>query len=251
VSPSDLPEGLSAETQEVLRRARVSERMPQTRKRWLKGAVLARIAVASTATLAAGQGAATAMGLGFVAKAVVGIAVVGSLGAGSYLALRPAPAHEAPARPQHVNAPALRALAPAPRAPEPALPAVVEPPAPPVVEVPVAPPVVARTSAVRTRRPAERHAAPDATSTLAAETALLRDADRALRAGDTATALARLDEHASRFPNGALAPERSAERLIVLCQLGVADSRAVDRFLAARSGSPLAARVRRACVPQP
>ncbi|HVU52783.1 MAG TPA: hypothetical protein VHL80_19010, partial [Polyangia bacterium] len=117
----DVASGLSPETEEVLRRARVGARMPQTRKRWLKGAVLARIAVASTATLAAGQGAATAMGVGFVAKAVVGIALVGSLGAGSYLALRPArpvaPAHPprlaAPSAPKPADpAPAPAALAP-------------------------------------------------------------------------------------------------------------------------------------------
>ena len=233
-SGTDVPSGLSPETEELLRRARAGARMPQTRKRWLKGAVLARIAVASTATLAAGQGAATAMGVGFVAKAVVGIALVGSLGAGSYLALRPA-RHVAPTRAAHV------VVTPAPRVAEPELPVVESPaqaPAPIVV-----PP--------RAHRSAARPVARDDASTLAAETALLRDADRALRAGDTATALARLDEHAARFPNGALAPERSAERLIVLCQLGVADPRAVTRFLDARSGSPLAARVRRACAPQP
>jgi hypothetical protein len=238
---SDVAEGLSPETEEVLRRARQGERMPQARKRRLKGTVLARIAVASTATLAAGQGAATAMGAGFVAKAIVGVALVGSLGAGSYLALRPA-RHPA-AAPAH--APRVVAAAPPRSAPSPAPPLVqAEPPAEAEPPAPTkAPP--------RAHPTAARREAPDATSTLGAETALLRDADRALRAGDTATALARLDEHAARFPKGVLAPERSAERLIVLCQLGVADPRAVAQFLAARSGSPLAARVRRACVRNP
>jgi TolA-binding protein len=236
VSDADFPGGLTAETEEVLRRARAGARMPQVRKRRLKGAVLARIAVASTATLAAGQGAATAMGAGFVAKAVVGIALVGSLGAGISLALRPA---------RHATPHA----APAPR---PAAPArLIEAPAaePPAAEPPAA--LVERAPIVHAHRPAARPVARDDARTLAAETALLRDADRALRAGDTATALARLDEHATRFPNGALAPERSAERLIVLCELGVADPRAVSRFLDARSGSPLAARVRSACAPKP
>jgi hypothetical protein len=237
---SDAPFGLSPETEEVLRRARQGERMPQARKRRLKGSVLARIAVASTATLAAGQGAATAMGAGFVgtgfvAKAVVGIAILSSVGAGSYLALRPA-RHAAPAR-------APRAIAVAPAVVHVA--PVIEPP--PALEAPSAPAKVAP----RTHRPAARHEAVDDARALGAETALLRDADRALRAGDTATALARLDEHAARFPKGALAPERAAERLIVLCQLGVADPRAVSQFLAERSGSPLAARVRRACAPKP
>jgi hypothetical protein len=238
---SDLAEGLSPETEEVLRRVRQGERMPQARKRRLKGAVLARIAVASTAALAAGQGAATAMGAGFIAKAVVGIALVGSVGAGSYLALRPA-RHPAAAT---LHPPRVVAAAP-PRVAPPAPPPFVEP----ATEPPAPAPAPAK-AAPRTHRTAARHDAPDESSTLGAETALLREADRALRAGDAATALARLDEHATRFPRGVLAPERSAERLIVLCQLGVADPRAVMQFLAARSGSPLAARVRRACVPQP
>jgi hypothetical protein len=234
--PQDLHGGLSPETLEVLRAARLRERMPQTSKRRLKSAVLARIAIASTATLAAGQGAATAMGAGFVAKAFVGIALVGTVGAGSYLALRRG-RHDGEARaPRAVAAPAPRVALP------------------PVVAPPVAP-APAERPAARAHRPVaaavSRRVAPDETRTLAAETELLRDADRALRAGDMATALARLDEHETRFPRGALAPERAAERLIVLCEVGTADPRTVAQFLAARSGSPLAARVRRACAPKP
>jgi hypothetical protein len=219
---------LSPETEEVLRRARTGERMPSTHKRRLKGAVLARIAFASTATLAAGQVTVSAMGL--AAKAVVGIALMGSIGAGSYLALRSS---------------RYDALAPTPRVAD-AIPAVFAPVAPlNVVPVPVPPPPTSRA-----RRPIERRVAAAEPSTLAQETTLLRDADRALRAGDTTAALSLLDEHAARFPRGALAPERSAERLIVFCQVGAADSRAVARFLAAYPGSPVAARVKRACGPQ-
>jgi hypothetical protein len=229
---SDLPEGLSPETEEVLRRARLGERMPAGHRRRLRGALLARIALGAT-TLAAGQGAVSAMGAGFVAKAVVGVAIIGSLGAGTYVALRPARHAVAPT---HVVAP---------RAPK-----LVAPP--PVVEVPALPPepVAPPAPVVRAHRSAERRA-PAAASDLAVETALLRDADRALRAGDTATAIARLDEHAARYPKGALAPERTAERLIVMCELGVADPRAVAQLLASGSGSPLAARVRRACAAKP
>jgi hypothetical protein len=232
-------DGLSSETEELLRRARFVERfverMPTTHKRRLKGAVLARIAFAST-TLAVGQAAVSATGL--AAKTVVGLALVGSLGAGSYLALRP-PRHHAPASPAHFVSSLPRAVAPSPRAVAPS-------PAPsPVAAVVDVPPPIVRAHHF------ERHVAPAPASTLAAETTLLRDADRALRAGDTATALARLDEHAARFPRGVLAPERAGERLVVLCELGAADPRAVSQFLAARSGAPLAARVRRACAPTP
>jgi hypothetical protein len=225
----DAPLGLSSETEEILRRARQGERMPTTHKRRLKGAVLARIAFASTATLAAGQATVSAMGVGFAAKAVVGIALVGSLGAGITLALRPARPHVEMAVPRFVST---------------LPPAVIEPPAP----SPVAPPVIVKAPIAHARRSALR---PVAVSTLADETALLRDADRALRAGDTSTAMERLDEHATRFPKGTLAPERSAERLIVLCEVGAADQRAISEFLAERSSSPLAARVRRACAPKP
>ena len=226
------PEGLSPETEELLRRAGLGdERMPVLHRRRLKGAVLARLAFASATVSAPTAWAA----LSLSAKAVVGvagIAIVGTLGAGSYLALRPA-RHLAP----HVVASPPRAAP------------VVEAP-PPVVEAP--PPAIEAPPVARARpHHVERHVAIAHPSTLAAETALLRDADRALRAGDTATALARLDEDAARFPNGALAPERAGERLVVLCEVGAADPRAVSQFLAARAGSPLAARVRRACVREP
>jgi hypothetical protein len=220
---------LSPETEEVLRRARVGERMPAGHKRRLKGAVLARIAFASTATLAAGQATVSAMGL--AAKTVVGIALVGSLGTGSYLALRSSPDHS-PAHAERVA-----------RA-RPAVVAEVAPPAPVVVKVQTP------TTISRGKRPVEHRVAVEEPSTLAQETTLLRDADRALRAGDTPTAIALLDQHAARFPKGALAPERAAERLIVFCQVGAGDPGAVTQFLAAHPGSPLAARVRRACGPQ-
>jgi hypothetical protein len=234
-------DGLSPETEEVLRRARRGAPMPQLRKRRLKGALLARLAVASTATLAAGQATGAAMGLGLAAKVVVGLAVVGSIGAGVTLAVRPS-------RP-HVERPSYVAVAHAAVAPvvAPARSEVMAPPAEaPVVE----PPAVRAEPRAHARHAVVHHAAPPA-NTLAEETSLLRDADKALRAGDTATALARLDEDAARFPHGALAPERTAERLLVLCEVGAADPKAVAQFLASHPGSPLAARVRRACAPKP
>jgi hypothetical protein len=230
---------LSPETEEILRRARSGdERMPAPRRRRLKGTLLARIAVGASATLAAGQGAASTLptlGVGFVAKTVVGIALIGSIGAGSYFALRPA-RHEA------------RRAMPAVAVAEPPVPVETpEPPEPPAVET-----HHRRRVAIKPRPAPVRRVAPaapvDEAAALAAETALLREADRALRAGDNATALARLDEHATRFPHGVLEPERTAERLIVLCELGVADARDVSQFLSSHAGSPLAARVRRACA---
>jgi hypothetical protein len=227
--------GLSPETEELLRRARLDdERMPVAQRRHLKGAILARLAFASTATLAAGKAAASAMGL--AAKAAVGLALVASVSTGGYLAMRAVRAR-AP-RPTATRAVAGLAARPAPAAPAPA----VAPPAPAAVETP--PPVapVARPRRVVVER--ERHG-PGA---LARETSLLRDADRALRAGDPTRALAFLDRHARLFPDGVLAPERAAERLVVQCEVGAADGRAVATFLATHPGSPFASRVRAACA---
>jgi len=83
--------GLSPETEDVLRRAREGARMPTPHKRRLKVAVLARIVFAS-ATLGAAPTAVSAMAV--ATKVVVGLAIVGTLGAGSYVALRPARHHE-------------------------------------------------------------------------------------------------------------------------------------------------------------
>jgi hypothetical protein len=78
----------------------------------------------------------------------------------------------------------------------------------------------------------------------------VREADQAVRAHDGATALARLDEHARRFPRGLLGEEREAERVLALCELGrVAEARrAAAAFLAESPRSPLADRVRTSCA---
>jgi outer membrane protein assembly factor BamD (BamD/ComL family) len=81
------------------------------------------------------------------------------------------------------------------------------------------------------------------------EIALLRDARRALRDGQPSGALALLDEHARRFPSGALAEDRAAERVFALCAQGeVAQARAEGiRFLTAHPRSPYADAVRGSC----
>lgn len=227
------PSNLSPETEEILRRAREGERMPNAHKRRLKGAVLARIAFTGTATLAAGQATAKGLSLtaGLAAKTVVGVAILGTLGAGGYLALRPS-RQPAPVVTRPVLAPRVEV--------------VVEEPVAIEATVPAPAPAPRHRTVVRRAPPPPPPPAAD----LAEETRLLRDADKALRAGATAKAIALLDEHAARFPKGALAPERAAERLIVSCELGVADRARVDQFLASRGASPLAARVRRACAPK-
>ncbi|MBX3272056.1 MAG: hypothetical protein KF729_17455, partial [Sandaracinaceae bacterium] len=85
---------------------------------------------------------------------------------------------------------------------------------------------------------------------LSSETELLRDAHRALQAGAPARALTLLDEHAARFPSGALSEERAATRVLALCEAGREDSARSEaaRFLAAHPRSMHAARVRASCT---
>lgn len=91
------------------------------------------------------------------------------------------------------------------------------------------------------------------TSDVAAEVLLLGDAHAAIRNGQAEHALVLLDEHARRFPRGALGEERDASRITALCALGrVAEARAAaDRFLRVSPLSPHAGRVRDSCGGSP
>jgi hypothetical protein len=218
---------LSPETEALLRRARqeTGETMPAFQRRRLKSAVLARVALAGTSAVAA-PAAASLLGVG--AKVVVGVVVVATMSAGGYVALRGR--HHAPPPRPIAAAPAPLVVAEAP--PEP-------PRAPPARHAPV--------RHVATRAHVSVEAAPTpAPDPIRAETALLRDADHALRTGNPRGALALLARHRARFPGGALAPERDAAELIARCQLG--ERGAADAARASRLSAPLAARVRAACA---
>ena len=83
------------------------------------------------------------------------------------------------------------------------------------------------------------------------EVGLMRKASHALSSNAPRDALARLKEHSVLYPNGVLAQERRALRIIALCQLGQrAQARAArERFLSEAPRSPLAAQIRSACGP--
>jgi hypothetical protein len=102
-----------------------------------------------------------------------------------------------------------------------------------------------------TRRlePEAKPAAKALTPSLARELELLGAAEQRLRGGDPNGALRMLEQHARRFPEGALRQERMAARAIALCKLGrLQDGHSIARQLARSApSSPLAARVRRAC----
>jgi hypothetical protein len=132
----------------------------------------------------------------------------------------------------------------APAAPSPTAPAAPSPTAPaaPAGEVAAAP--VISESELAVRSPAL------SPTTLEAETRLVRAGVAALHEHDPVRALALFDEHARSYPLGTLAEERAAARVNALCDLGQVDNAqaAAAAFLRDRPASPLAARVRTACL---
>jgi outer membrane protein assembly factor BamD (BamD/ComL family) len=91
--------------------------------------------------------------------------------------------------------------------------------------------------------------APSEESTLEKELLLLRDAKSALDRGDSAKALSVLDQHEKTYPDGVLAEERGATRVLALCAAGrTQDAKLSARdFLAKYPRSPSAVRVRASC----
>jgi hypothetical protein len=84
-------------------------------------------------------------------------------------------------------------------------------------------------------------------ASLGPELALLAEAQAALRAGHPEQALALSHQHQARFPEGVLREERLGIEALAECDLGRKDSAHAQVFLRATPGSPLAARVRKAC----
>lgn len=84
---------------------------------------------------------------------------------------------------------------------------------------------------------------------LTSENELIARAQQALASGQPGQALAALDEHARRFPTGALAYEREAARAVALCRAGrTSEGRAAAApFVAHDPDSPIAQRIKSAC----
>lgn len=113
----------------------------------------------------------------------------------------------------------------------------------PVITSPDPVPVVEPVAPVRRGAPEAARA-----DRLAEELALVDPARAALARGDHANALRLFGEHAQRFPNGALAPERDAYSAIARCQDGARDRKSLlAAFARAHVGSSLLDRVRDAC----
>lgn len=84
------------------------------------------------------------------------------------------------------------------------------------------------------------------------ERELVVEAWSALASGDPDTARRRAEEHRRTFPAGALGPERDAITVIAGCKLREPDAAARARaWIEAQPRSPLAGRVRTACLPTP
>lgn len=181
----------------------------------IKERVLLRAGAAVAATAAVGTATTASAGTvtGLLAKVLatwkIGAVVIalGALGGGAALwmasneAAPPAvvPAATSPAAPVEEE----------PSRAAPAIDAPVEPPAP-SASVAVLPPPAEEPIAQPAARPSSRPGPkPDG---LAGEVDLLRRAQSALSSGDAKTAIALCDEHAARFPNGALAAERNQLR---------------------------------------
>jgi len=126
----------------------------------------------------------------------------------------------------------------------------------PAVSEPATPPaetLAPRPVDDRTSRPSTRRVEPQSGPTT--EPAIVRERDMIARAwsaladGDPGAALHRAAEHEQAFPDGLLAPERRAIVLIARCKRGDRDADARARaWLESESRSPLASRVRSACI---
>jgi hypothetical protein len=186
-------------------------------------ASVASVSVASTLAAATRTSAQS-----WIAKVSLGIVLAGAAGT-AYVATRPAAVRAAAAAAQ-----------PAPKtapASEPAAIGTLPPPA-----------ASEAMPALPSTRPHAAHPAL-ASASLAVEVQLMHDVDSALRAGRPELALALLDEHRGG-DGGFMSEERSAARIVTLCQLGRVDAARTEatRFLHDRPHSPLAARVRATCV---
>ena len=201
----------------------------------------------AAATLA--KGGAAQIALWFLGGSLAGGAVVSTS-----LVLQDAP-HEVPSLATSVAVPRTP--------PKPTLAA----PAPEtLLESPSSAPL--QTPRASTARPSPRIAAPPAADTaespappsvsaraseLSAELRLLERGQQELASGAPAAALAAFDEHAARFPQGALRIERMAGRVFALCALARHEEarRAALEFLGAAPNSPLAPRITASCAVEP
>ncbi|WP_394845750.1 hypothetical protein LZC95_53065 [Pendulispora brunnea] len=214
------------------------------------GACAAGAASATSKTLTAGTG-------GFLTKAVVSVAIVGTVGVG---ATHWVASHSDPSTCKIVSvvsapasvAPIARGVSkPGPAAvmhEEPAEVHEVPSPAPPPSTVIARKHPVPKASAIEPAVPAPSAERVDPLA-MVDEVDVLARAHEALARGDGPLALALVEEHGRRFPKSALAEERAAVHVFALCASGRGADAAREgaQFLEKHPRSPLAERVRGSC----
>lgn len=229
----------------------------------IRGSVMRAIAAGGAATTAAAVSEAAvaakaAQGIALGWKILAGLLITGAVGGGAALALR----QEAPAAPALVTsgsppAQATSASPPPEDATPPSAPLAPSSTASTVASArPASPPPERRFEPSKEPAPLEEPPSPSVVvapptppaDTLTDETRRLREAHGALTGGDPARALSLLDEQAAAGVQ--LREERTAARILALCQLGRVDEAraAAARFLAESPRSPLADRVRASCA---
>ncbi len=228
--PSPLDDGQGAGLARDLLAAGRGEALTAHEKRgiWAGLAAHALVAAAPASSVApAALAGGKAVGLGAVMKGtLVVVALAGGVVGGAQILRRVSPEAERP------RASLASTLAPSlPAAPSP----VVVPPRSPPRESPPSPPWPRSSPASR----------------LAEEGRVVLDARRALRDGDAASALRRLEAAHAAFSGGALAQEREALTIEALAQLGRREAAAAraQAFLRAYPGSPHAAAVAKLASP--
>jgi hypothetical protein len=242
---------LSSEARELLRTARSFDEPSVADVQRVHASVLAKVGIAvgagaavtaATSTIAASPAALLGA---TVVKVGAAIALAGGLATAGYVALRSPSVKSVPAAVAEARAP--RSAPQAERAPA-IVPRVMGEPEPRAVEAPT--PNAAKAARPRPIPPSDRASrAPRTTPDLEGEARLLELADADLRRGDANSALARLAEHAARYPAGALREEREGVRVVALCRAGRESEGklAAERFLARAPRSALATRIRAAC----
>jgi hypothetical protein len=153
---------------------------------------------------------------------------------------RPTDEKSPPEKPKSARAPAAAPPSPAENEER------AKPPAPRAW--PTAPPRAALPEAAGA--PSSGGVLPSHASSLTEETALLREAQAALKEGDAAKSLAAVDALAARHPQGLLREERLAARVLALCAAGRVEEARVEgqRFVAEMPRSIQAERVRASCA---
>jgi hypothetical protein len=220
--------GLAQQAHRLVELARAEDDPSAAQLLSLHGAVAARIAAGGLAVAAATASTkAASAGAGSAGALVKGLVVSGAIatGAAGFIALQPAEPPPAPAAVAPHVAPAPVKRAPAPL------------------------PVVAR--AVREEEPQapSRPAKPPSSLRLQDEAALLAEVQGALRSGQAAVALSKLESYDKRFPAGMLRSEADAARVFALCSAGRVDKAraAAARFVQRYPNAPVTARVQAAC----